>query len=59
MGGSYPANIFSGVIFASDMEIVGNVSDLAGKTVDIQGVIRMYRGKPEIIISSRDQVKVR
>jgi hypothetical protein len=59
MGGSYPDNAFTRVIFASDMGTVGDVSDLAGKTVDINGEVREYRGKPEIAISSREQVKVR
>lgn len=57
MGGSYPLNAFTGVIFARDMETVGDVNDLAGKTVDINGEVREYRGKPEIVISSRDQIK--
>lgn len=58
MGGSYPNNAFTGVIFASDMGTVGDVSDLAGKTVDITGPVRLYNGRPEIVVTSRDQVKV-
>ena len=58
MGGEYPNNAFTGVIFASDMGTVGDVNDLAGKTVDINGEVREYRGRPEIVISSRDQIKV-
>jgi hypothetical protein len=57
MGGRYPDNAFTGVVFAGDMATVGDVSDLAGKTVDISGEVREYRGKPEIIISSRNQIK--
>jgi DNA/RNA endonuclease YhcR with UshA esterase domain len=57
MGGSYPNNAFTGVIFASAMATVGDVSDLAGKTVDINGEMRLYRGKPEIVIYSRSQIK--
>lgn len=57
MGGTYPDNTFAGVIFASDMETVGDVSELDGKTVDINGEVRLYRGKPEIVIASRDQIK--
>jgi len=34
MGGEYPNNSFTGVIFASAMGTVGDVSDLARKTVD-------------------------
>jgi hypothetical protein len=59
MGGSYPNNAFTGVVFASDMATVGDLSDLTGKTVDISGEVKEYRGKPEIIISSRSQIKMR
>lgn len=57
MGGSYPNNAFTGVIFASDMWTVGDVSGLAGKTADINGEVRLYHGKPEIVISSPRQIK--
>lgn len=59
MGGEYPNNTFTGVIFASAMGTVGDVSDLAGKTVDISGPVRLYRGRSEIIVESRDQIRVR
>jgi DNA/RNA endonuclease YhcR with UshA esterase domain len=59
MGGAYPDNSFTGVIFSSAMGMVGDVSDLAGKTVDISGTVQLYRGKPEIIIESRSQIKER
>jgi len=58
MGGEYPNEAFTGVIFASDMGAVGDVSNLDGKTVDINGEVREYRGMPEIVISSRRQIKV-
>jgi DNA/RNA endonuclease YhcR with UshA esterase domain len=57
MGGEYPNEAFTGVIFASDMAAVGDVSDLDGKTVDINGSVRLYRGRPEIVISSRSQIR--
>jgi DNA/RNA endonuclease YhcR with UshA esterase domain len=38
---------------------VGDVSDLVGRTVDITGEIRIYRGRPEIVISSRKQIAAR
>ncbi|MGH6888450.1 MAG: hypothetical protein ACREHF_04530 [Rhizomicrobium sp.] len=59
MGGDYPDNAFTGVIFASNMGMVGDVSDLTGKTVDINGAIRLYRDSPEIVIESRGQIKTR
>jgi DNA/RNA endonuclease YhcR with UshA esterase domain len=58
MGGPYPNNLFAGVIFSEDMAKVGDVSGLTGKTVDLSGTIKLYKGKPEIILKSGDQIKV-
>jgi len=59
MGGEYPDNAFAGVIFASDMGTVGDLSDLTGKTIDINGTVRLYDGRAEIVISSQNQIKER
>jgi hypothetical protein len=59
MGGEYPDNAFTGVIFASGMGAVGDVTGLAGKTVDVSGTVRLYRGRPEIVIESRGQIRER
>lgn len=59
MGGDYPNNPFTGVIFSEDAPSVGNVSGLTGKTVDVTGKVRRYRGKPEIVLRSADQIEVR
>ena len=57
--GVYPDNPFSAVIFEGDMVQVGDVSDLEGKTVDVTGKVRMYRNRPEIVVSSRSQILAR
>lgn len=36
-----------------------NVRSLTGKMIDISGVIQMYEGKPEIIVTSRVQIKTK
>jgi len=54
--GVYPSQTFTAVIFAGDTVAVGDLSGLRGKTVDITGTIRLYRGKPEIIVKSRSQI---
>jgi exonuclease VII large subunit len=59
IGGRYPNQQFSGVVFVDDANIVGNVHGLEGKTVDLTGRIRMYRGKPEIVIHSAGQISAR
>ena len=58
MGGPYPNNLFAGVIFSENTAKVGDVSELTGKTVDLSGTIKLYKGKSEIILKAADQVKV-
>ncbi len=59
MGGRYPNNAFTAVIFERSMSAVGDVSGLEGKTGDVSGTITLYRGKPEIIVTARDQIGVK
>jgi len=54
--GAYPSQTFIAVVFASDVPALGDLSKLQGKTVDVAGTIRLYRGKPEIIVKSRSQI---
>ena len=56
MGGRYHDHIFSAVIFASDAGTFRNVSALEGKTIGVTGRVRLYRGKPEIILRSAGQI---
>jgi exonuclease VII large subunit len=57
-GAPYPNNVFAGVIFADDAARVGPVNGLEGRTVDLTGRIQLYRGHPEIILKTRDRIKV-
>ena len=59
VGGRYPDNSFAAVIFAADRSKFPDLQTLGGKTVDITGAISLYRGKPEIILKSADQVKAK
>jgi DNA/RNA endonuclease YhcR with UshA esterase domain len=59
IGGRYPNNPFAAVIFESDAAKFPNVDALDGKTVDITGRIRLYRGTPEIILSDPGQIKTK
>jgi hypothetical protein len=56
-GDNYPNQTFTGWIpagtpQASDLPL----QKLQGKTVKITGVIKLYDGKPEIKITSKDQI---
>ena len=57
MGGGYPDNAFTAVIFASDLAKFPNARALQGKTVGISGPVQLYQGKPEIILKTADQLK--
>jgi DNA/RNA endonuclease YhcR with UshA esterase domain len=57
MGGSYPDNTFTAVIFASDRAKFPDARTLKGKTVDIRGEVQLYQGKPEIVLKSAEQLK--
>jgi DNA/RNA endonuclease YhcR with UshA esterase domain len=56
-GGEYPNQTFAGFIAAgSKMEIDQRIATLQGKTIGITGIIELNQGKPEIKITSTDQI---
>jgi DNA/RNA endonuclease YhcR with UshA esterase domain len=54
----YPSNTFTAVIFANKTNLFPNVRELKDKTVEVTGKIADYRGRPEIILTSTNQLKV-
>ena len=52
----YGSCSFSVVVFSSDLKRVGDVSQLAGKTVEIRGEVKEYDGRAEIILESARQL---
>jgi hypothetical protein len=54
---SYPNEIFSGVIFAPSVAQFGDVTKYQGKQVRVTGQITLYKGRPEIILRSPDQLQ--
>ena len=59
IGGRYPDNDFTAVIFAGDVAKFPNASALQGKTVAISGPVQLYRGRPEIVLKTADQLKAK
>ena len=59
MGGHYPDNNFAGVILSDDARKVPNVDGLKGKTIEITGEVRFYKGHPQIIVNDASQIKVK
>jgi len=56
-GAAYPNQDFSAVIFADNAGSFRNVEQLEGKRVAVFGRVRIYRGKPEIILRSAEQLR--
>jgi hypothetical protein len=56
-GDKYPNQTFTGWIPAGNPLAQDPwITSLEGKTIKIQGVVELYRGKPEIRILSRNQI---
>lgn len=58
-GGRYPDHVFYGIIFNSNADQFSDVEALEGKTVALSGMIDLYKGKPQIILVSPDQIERR
>jgi len=60
-GHPYPAQTFTGVIFAGDVSKFSYQPEvyLKGKTVCVTGTVKIYKDRPEIIINRQDQVQVK
>jgi hypothetical protein len=48
---------FTVVVFPRDLRHVGDVRQLAGKEIQIQGEIKAYDGRPEIVLSEARQLR--
>jgi DNA/RNA endonuclease YhcR with UshA esterase domain len=59
VGGRYPDQAFTGVIFKGDVGKFRNVESLAGKVVDITGPVHDYKGRPETILNDPAQIKTK
>jgi DNA/RNA endonuclease YhcR with UshA esterase domain len=58
LGKAYPAQIFTAVIFGSDRAKFSEPEKtLQGKSICVTGTVRLYRGKPEVILTDPDQLK--
>jgi len=47
---------FTVVVFSHDLKDVGDVRRLAGRTIEIHGPVKLYDGRPEIILSRISQI---
>ena len=60
-GADYPNQIFNVVIYSKDAATFDNnpATSYIGKVVCITGTVRNYKGKPEIAVSSKNQIEVK
>ena len=58
-GGRYPNHVFYAVIFRSNKSRFSGIQSLEGQSVAIHGTIELYKGKPQIILRSPDQIELR
>ena len=54
----FPKNDFSCVIFPAKFEEFGDLSKYKNKTAEITGRIKTYKSKPQIILESKEQLKI-
>ncbi|HEV3511926.1 MAG TPA: hypothetical protein VGS05_09510 [Candidatus Sulfotelmatobacter sp.] len=47
---------FTMVVFSNDLKDVGDVRQLAGRTIEIRGNVKLYDGRPEIILNRISQI---
>jgi DNA/RNA endonuclease YhcR with UshA esterase domain len=59
MGGRFPDQAFTGVIFKSDAGKFPNVESLTGKVVDMTGPVHDFKGKPETVLNDPAQLKTK
>ncbi len=57
-GNNYPNQTFTAVIFPDDADEFGDLNEFRGKEVEVSGVISLYKGKPQIILTSQKQIKI-
>lgn len=58
MGGRYPNHTFYAVIFRDRSDLFPGVQSIEGKRVSISGTVKLYKGKPQIILRKASQLVV-
>ncbi|MGD0814824.1 MAG: hypothetical protein ABSA83_14555 [Verrucomicrobiota bacterium] len=53
-----PDSPFSAVVFSRATNRFGDLSKLQGKQVEIHGMVKQYRNKPEIILENTNQLVI-
>lgn len=60
LGGKYPNNAFTVVVFAADVtKLSYQLSTLNGKNICVSGKVKDYNGKPEIVVEDEKQITIK
>ncbi|MBN1633476.1 MAG: hypothetical protein JW917_04850 [Ignavibacteria bacterium] len=54
----FPKHTFTAVIFPKDAENFDDLNMFKNKNVRVKGKIELYKGKPQIIVNSPDQINI-
>jgi TonB family protein len=57
-GGRYPNHVFTATILKAKQPLFTRVKDYEGKVAEVRGVVRLYRGKPEIMLNEPSQLSL-
>jgi DNA/RNA endonuclease YhcR with UshA esterase domain len=57
-GAAYPENTFTAVIFADDASKFEKAEEYKGKQLCVTGRVKLYKGKAEIVLKDRNQLKI-
>jgi hypothetical protein len=57
-GGVYPNHVFTATILKAKQTLFADVRDYEGKDVEVQGLVHLYKGKPEIMLTERAQIRL-
>ena len=58
LGGVYPNHVFTARAFKVNQPLFADVKEYEGKVVQVRGVVRLYRDKPEIVMTERSQIRL-
>jgi DNA/RNA endonuclease YhcR with UshA esterase domain len=54
----YPKQTFTAVIFSDKTNLFADVDKLKGKAVEVRGKIVAYRDRPQIVLTTTNQLKI-
>jgi limonene-1,2-epoxide hydrolase len=57
-GGLYPNHVFTATILKAKQTLFTGVRDYEGKQVQVEGLVHLYKGKPEIMLTERAQIRL-